>query len=172
MDLRASLINDTSKENAIRIADWVGEDPKRMEKLMKVFFNGNFRENQRAAYPLIFLTDRNPSLFEPYFKELIDYMTDDVHDAVIRNTLRLFQFVDLPEEIEGLLYEKCYHYFRSPNYPVAIRVFAMTIMTNICKKYPELKVELLPLIEEVMKISDSGGIKSRGRKMIQILNKL
>ena len=172
MDIKAELLIDHGKETAIRISNWVGNDQTRMDKLMKVFFEGDYRMTQMAAYPLIFISDENPSLFYPYLPRMLEYMKGKVHDAVIRNTLRLFQFIDIPEEIEGELFDMCIHFFSSPKFPVAIRVFAMTILANTCKKYPELKIEVLPLVNDVLEISESPGIRSRGRKVLAELRNL
>jgi predicted DCC family thiol-disulfide oxidoreductase YuxK len=172
MNLREILLTDNSKHAALRIERWIGKDPGRMDLLMELFLNGEYRLNQRAAYPLIFISDNNPQLFVPYLERMTRNLTDDKHDAVIRNTLRLFQNIDLPESIEGELYDKCIHYLNSPKYPVAIRVFAMTILVHTSVKYPELKSEIQPLIEDILQISESAGMHSRGKKMLAILNQL
>ncbi len=172
MDLKASLINDQSKENAVRISDWIGDDQLRMAQLMELFFSGGSRMTQRAAYPLIYISDRNTDLFKPYLEKMIDFMSDEVHDAVIRNSHRLFQSISFPEELEGKLYDKCINYLRSPKYAVAIRVFSMTVLANLCKKYPDLVIEVLPLIEDILEITESAGMKSRGKKTIKILKDL
>ena len=172
MDLKQILNTNTSTENAKKIELWIGTDPDRMHQLMDLFFNGSFRENQLAAHPLMYISDNNPGLFKPFIELMVENLTDDKHDAVIRNTLRVFQNIDLPENVEGEVFDKCMNYLSNPRYPVGIRVFAMTVLTNICIKYPELKAEVQPLIEDILEISESGGMISRGRKMLAILNSL
>lgn len=173
MNIREILAaREFSKELALRIVDWVGTDPDRMDELMKIFFSENTRTTQHAAYPLMFISDHNPQLFTPYLESMVDNMTDEKPDAVIRNSLRLFQHIDIPESIEGKMFDKCINYLESPRYPVGIRVFAMTILTNLCIKYPELEAEVLPLIEDILEISESAGMHSRGKKMLRILRKL
>jgi hypothetical protein len=171
MDIRKSLMSDPGKENARRISDYIGDDPVRMKELMLMFLKGSFRENQRAAYPVIYITDRAPEMLKPYLSEMIAFMTDDVHDAVIRNTMRLFQNIDLPEEVEGLVYDKAFRYLSSPKYAIAIRAFSMTVLANICVKYPELKIEVIPLIQDVLEVTESSGIKARGKNILKMLAK-
>jgi len=169
MNLREALIVDNSKRMALNIADWIGDDPVRLGALMDLFLHGDYRLTQRAAYPLIFLADRNPKGFKAYLPDMFERVKDPVHDAVIRNTLRLFQLVDLPEEIEGPVFDSCLHYLQTPRYPVAIRVFAMTILTNLSLKYPELSHEVVPLIRDILEVSDSPGLVSRGKKELKRL---
>lgn len=172
MDLKNILIRDGSKETAIQIANWIGYDQERMDQLMALFFDTSKRMNQRAAYPLLFITDDNPQMFTPYLERMVEHLDSEVHDAVIRNSLRLFQFINIPEDLEGILFDKCILFLSSPKYPVAIRVFSMTILANLCKKYPDLKVELLPLLKDILEITESPGMISRGKKTLRELNRL
>lgn len=173
MNIRKLLqFREFSKQQALEIRDWIDNDAHRMDKLMQLFLNENYRITQRAAYPLLFISNKNPKLFEPYLEQMVDNMTDDKHDAVIRNTLRLLQDIDMPETLEGKVFDKSIHYLKSPKYPVAIRVFAMTIVTNICIKYPELKAEVLPLLKDILEISESPGMHSRGKKMLAVLKSI
>ncbi|MCK5279227.1 MAG: hypothetical protein KAQ62_19445, partial [Cyclobacteriaceae bacterium] len=55
--------------------------------------------------------------------------------------------------------------------PVAVKVFAMTVLFNIVQVYPELSEELEISIEEQMPFC-SAGFKSRGRKVLKALSKI
>jgi hypothetical protein len=52
--------------------------------------------------------------------------------------------------------------------PIAVRVFSMTVLCNLAGKLPELKNELIPLIEDQMPYGSAGFI-SRGRKVLKDL---
>ncbi|GHN02752.1 hypothetical protein WSM22_42410 [Cytophagales bacterium WSM2-2] len=52
--------------------------------------------------------------------------------------------------------------------PVAVRVFSMTVLGNLAVKVPELRNELIPLIEDQMPYV-SAGFVSRGRKVLKQL---
>jgi hypothetical protein len=58
----------------------------------------------------------------------------------------------------------------SPKYPVAIRVYAMTIIDNLCTKYPELRAEFIPVLQDILQVSESPGLHSRGRKILRKSN--
>ena len=64
----------------------------------------------------------------------------------------------------------CFNFLLSQDEPVAIRVFAMTVLGNIAQKWPELKNELRMAIEENMEFG-SAGFKSRGKKELKRLKK-
>ena len=141
-----------------------------MEELMACFFDEDLRLNQRASWPVGMLVDHQPGLIVPYLKKMLDNLDTPHHDAVIRNTFRTMQNMDIPEEVEGLAFEKAFDFLLDPKNAVAIRVFAMTVCGNIAQKYPELKDELIPVIEEQMP-HGSAGFKSRGKRILKELNR-
>ena len=50
MDLRAELLEEHSKRQALRVADYIGNDPERFADLMCLFFGNEYRVTQRAAW--------------------------------------------------------------------------------------------------------------------------
>ena len=127
---------------------YVGNDKKRMDALMHYFFHENSRYNQRAAWPIGIIGEKRFKLIKPYLKKLIDGLSHAKHDAVIRNTLRIFQDMDIPEDLQGDLYDKAIEFFIDLKQPAAIRIFSMSVMANIASPFPELQKEVLELINE------------------------
>ena len=70
--------------------------------------------------------------------------------------------------LQGKVVDLCFTFLSDGTQPIAIRVFAMTVLTNIAKENPELKNEIIPLIEDQMPFG-SAGFRSRGRKVLQEL---
>jgi hypothetical protein len=93
-----------------------------------------------------------------------------VHDAVKRNVVRLLQFIEIPKQLQGLTADICFRFFHNKREPIAVRVFSMTVLSNLAKKLPELKNELIPLIEDQLPYGSAGFI-SRGRKVLRELKK-
>ena len=95
MNIREALRAEHSKRQTMAIVEHIGSDPKRFAELMSIFFEGEYRLTQRAAWPMNHCTERQPQLISPYLSRLVNQLErDDVHDAVKRNALRLMQFVE------------------------------------------------------------------------------
>jgi hypothetical protein len=165
MNIEELLIEEHSKAQAIKIAQFVGNDRERFDELMKLFLDGRIRIHQRASMPLCICADKHPHLIIPYLQTMLSNLKNPVHDAVVRNTIRLFQNIELPEDMWGEVWEICFEYLVSPRYPVAIRVFAMTVLYNICRELPELTQELKVVLEDQMPYGSAGFI-SRGKKIL------
>ncbi|MFZ6051556.1 hypothetical protein [Halocola ammonii] len=175
MNIKQALIDEHSKAQKDRIADYVGHDTDRFETFMRIFLHGEKPLPQRAAWCLDVIYRNNPIATQRFFPELIERLADDsAHDAVHRNILKIFESepIDvLGEELQGKLIDLCFGFLASPQRPIAIRAYSMTVLYKFCELYPELGGELKLLIEENMKYG-SAGIKSRGRKVLKALKKL
>ncbi len=85
--------------------------------------------------------------------------------------MRLLQFIEIPRSLQGLAVEICFTFLQDTKEPVAIRVFAMTVLTQLSKVSPELKNELIPIIEDQLPYGSPAFI-SRGRKALKELRRI
>ena len=172
MDLRKKLEAEHSKSLTTAIINYVGNDQLRFKTLMELVFADDYTLSQRASWPLSYIALEHPDLVKPYFKKLIDKLDDKKsHPAILRNILRLFEKMDIPEKYQGPLLDCCFGFIRNETVPVAIRAFSITAATNICKHYPELKHELMLLIKELEILPQPPAIRVRIRSAIKILKK-
>ena len=149
MYLEKLLAEEHSKRQCDRIVKYIGKDKDRFAELMRLFFKGEYRITQRAAWPLSNIVQLHPGLITPYFKPLLDNLDKkDLHVAVVRNTIRLLQDVDIPEKYHGRVMSRCFEYVGSPGTPIAVKAFALTVLSNLSVKYPEIRDELKLLIAD------------------------
>ena len=143
MNIRAALQAEHSKRNTTAIAEYIDGDAKRFAELMKIFFEGEYRPTQRAAWPMSVCVEKHPELISPYLNKLVDQLADsDVHDAVKRNTVRLLQYIEIPKKLQGKIYSICVDLIDDTSEPVAVRAFALTVAIKIAGKEPALLDEL------------------------------
>ena len=169
MDLRAQLIEENSKEMADRIAAYVVAKSEFLTELMDCFFDEDLRICQRASWPMCKLGIRNPDMLVPYIEPMLANLDSPKHDAVVRNTLRVWAEMDIPETYEGEIYERCLEYISSPKYAVAIRAFAISVAAHIAMKYPELGQELREELLHQQQHETKAAIRFRIKKYISIL---
>lgn len=149
MDIRQALMTEHSKQQTMAIVEFIGEDPKRFAELMKVFFAGDYRLTQRAAWPMNYCAERHPKLILPYLPKLLDCLErEDMHDAVRRNVVRLLQYIEIPKRLTGRVYAHCVDLLDDADQPAAVRAFAMTVATRIAKSEPDLMNELRLIVSK------------------------
>ena len=144
--------------------------PDRIQELMDCFFADDWRLNQRGAWAVGILGESQPSLMLPYMEQMIAHLKSPKHDAVLRNTVRLWQNMEIPEVWHGEIFEICFGFITNTTTPIAIKAFSMTVCENISKNYPELQQELILAIEDQMEFGSSG-VKNRGQKLLKKLKK-
>ena len=171
MRLREEILKEHSKAYTVYLANKIGPDQEAFDELIVLFLGDEYRVTQRAAWVVTHCVEAHPWLIEKHLKPIIENLQNPVHDAVKRNTIRIIQSMDIPEELLGLTAELCFQFLNSGTEPVAIKAFSMTVLFNIVKKYPELKDELKMSIEDLLPYG-SAGFKSRGRKILKSLEKI
>lgn len=168
MDIRAALLAEHSKAQMIMISNYIGADADRFAILMELFLGDNYRLTQRASWAVSKCGDQYPELLAPYIERMIKNLYEDVPDAVKRNTLHLLQDREIPDIMLDEAADIGFKIMESKMEPIAVKVFAMTMLANICKKVPELKNELRLIIEDQMPYGSSG-FRSRGDKILKRL---
>jgi hypothetical protein len=168
MNIRQALLEEHSKRQTIAIVEYIGDDPARLAELMDVFFEGEYRTTQRAAWPLNYCAERNPELIYPFLDRLVDLLArKDVHNAVRRNIARLLQYIEIPEHLHGKVYALCVDLVDNAEEPVAVRVFALTVAANIAKPEPDLTGELKLIVEKHLPHT-TPAFRARARRILCI----
>ena len=167
MDLLKLLRAEHSKKQTDRIVAYIGDDKQRFAALINLFFQGEYRITQRAAWPLSYCVRRYPELIAPYYRQLLDNLgRKDIHVAVIRNTVRLLQDVSIPKRWHGRVMSICFDFVSDPETPIAVKAFALTILSNLSRDYPEIRGELKLIIEEQWERA-TPAFRSRARKILK-----
>ena len=123
----------------------------------------------RAAYLIDKINDLQPELILPYLEKMIEQVQVEKHGGKRRHFLKLISMNKIPEQKLGLMLDFAIETFKSSKEAVAVRVHAMQILYNITELEPELKHEILTVIEHEMENHSSAGIISRGKKLVKKL---
>lgn len=167
MDLRREILHGPSKVHVNRMVEYVGSNPGRFKKLIDIYVEGPYRATQRAAAPISYCIENHPELVQPHLKTLMDQLKKpDAPDALKRNTMRLLQFIHIPEKYEGQIADRCFEYLANKKEAIAVKVFSMTVLSIIAKDKPELKKELKIIIEDTLPYA-TPAFQSRARRVLK-----
>ena len=167
MELRATLLEDRSIATRNRVIRYIGNDPARFAELMTIFFNGEYRVAQRAAWPMSYCLRTHPELVRPHLNKMIALLEkDDVHPAITRNIVRALQDIEIPKRFHGRLMTVCFERISDPLTPVAIKAFSLTVLENLSKHYPDIREELRYTINDRME-HETAAFQSRAKKILK-----
>lgn len=167
MKLREQLLKEHSKANCDAVIKWIGDSQQRFDQLFDLFINDEYRVAQRAAWPLSYAVEAHPAFIRKHFARLLKNVEKPgFHNAVKRNTIRLLQTITIPPRFQGQVMDLCFGYIANANEFAAVKAFALTVLENLSKQYPEIKPELKTIIEERWDY-ETAAFRSRARKILR-----
>ncbi len=170
-NLREEILKEHSKAQCSKIVEWVGNNQKRFDELLQLFLHDDYRVTQRVGWPLSYCVTAQPVFIKKSIGALIGNLEKPgIHDAVKRNTIRLFQHIDIPKKYQGKLMDTCFRYVESPTEAVAIKAFSLTVLGKLAKLYPEILPEIKLLIEEQMP-TQTPAFTSRAKHLLKTFGK-
>jgi len=169
VNIEQALNDEHSKAQTMRIINYIGTNQKRFDELIQIFLKSDYRICQRAAWTLTHFHDESLKLFDKHHEALISMLDrTDVHDAIYRNVFRLYVDLVIPEDYEGLIYDRALKFATILKYPVAIRANAIHVAANVAFNYPELKEEIFFVLEE-LELETSAAMKGRCKRIRKML---
>lgn len=145
--------------------------PGQLPLLMTVLADDSNKRNWVAAWVLDKVNEKKPKLLENLLPRIAQLAMQTGNQSKLRHYLKILSLHPIPEALSGQLFERCFLIFTNPSFAVAVRVHAMQILYEISQSEPELKPELVGLIENEMEIHPTAGIKSRGKRLLTLLRK-
>ena len=160
-----------SKHTIYTIVRFVGNDAGRFAELVKLLFNSPPKVVLIASWAMSNCAQNHPELLSKHFAELLKAATAPaVADIVKRSALRALQFAEIPRRYQGKTAQLCFEVLENKKEPVAIRVFAMSVLADLALKNPDMKGEVIALIEEGLPYAKPAYL-SRARKTLNRLGK-
>ena len=158
-----------SWENIHILIQYLIDYPKQIDDLIDIGLNDPIEKSWRAIWLADKIHEKRPELIRPYVPKLISALKKTKSEGKKRHMLKLISLNPIPGKDLSFLFKYCLNEFTSAEMPVAIRVHSMQILYEISEIEPELKPELIQLIEHEMTFHSTAGIKSRGKKLLKKL---
>ncbi len=162
--LKTALENKQSRANADNIVKLFQNNAFSLEELFLAIEMCEEPYSQRAAWPMGIILAEQPQSGLPFIYRMFKLLDKKNHPSVRRLIMGYFAIIQIPEDLEGPLYDKCFAWVTDLSLPATIPIFSMQIMYNIGLKYPELHDELYLIIKDLMPFA-KGGVYSRSKKI-------
>lgn len=168
MSILGEILKKQTAAQAQKIVRLVLNDKALLEELMDCFFSDDLRLCQTASWAVGIIAQKEETLLLPYVGKMLDNLAHPKHNAILRNTMRAWQYMTIPEQFEGQVYEQCFNYISSPSEAIAVRAFSMNICYNIAVKYAELMPELKLQLQQCM-LEEAPGVVGRARQLLRVI---
>lgn len=158
-------------ENIEVTVNEIVKNPAYYSLLMEIALYSTNPKSWRAAYMVDQIHEKHPELILPFIGKIAEQLKVEKSNSKKRHFLKQISLNVIPEKYRGFLVNYCLAVFTSDNEDIAVRIHAMQILFNISETEPELKPEILAVIESEMEFHHTAGLLSRGRKLAQKLRK-
>ncbi len=147
MVLKEALLKEHSKRQTQAIANYIGTNQGKFDELLHLFFFAEPLVGQRAAWVVSTCVETKKELLQRHIKPFIHNLSKaDLHDAVKRGSLKALQEIVVPDPLLGSLVEICFGFLYGAKEAIAVKSLSIKILVKTCQQYPELMVELTPLL--------------------------
>lgn len=100
-----------------------------------------------ASWILTHLARKNKALIEPFQHQLTDFLFETENQSVLRNLVNTLSGLKLTDYRESELVDLLISYIQNHENKVALQVYSMQVLLQFVQKYPELKQEIIEVIE-------------------------
>ena len=160
------LFFDSSRRTINIAVNTIGNNPVIFKKILDFALEDKERFAMRAARAIQMSVAKHPEIVRPYLKDIIRQLDKFKTGGLKRSFAKMISELDwdFDEDTLGILAETCFKWVNDNNEEIAIKIYSQDILYRISEIYPELKHELITVLEHNYPHS-SVAIKSRSRKM-------
>lgn len=142
------------------------------KRLFSQIFLFIFSENPKLAWRSCWIIDNAaeefPDLLSEKLPEIIAGLLSTKNGSLKRHFTRILCRYQIPEEYLGEIVNRSFELL-APSEPIAVRANAMQLLFNITQHQPDLKGELISVIESLMEEGGSAGFINRSGKLLRQL---
>ncbi|GAB1405763.1 MAG: hypothetical protein PHX54_00680 [Lentimicrobiaceae bacterium] len=170
MSLEAALLREHSRSNTDFLTNYILRNPEMFEELWIILLKNEDPLSRKAAWVADYCAEIRPDLIVERVEELAQKVSTFKSDGLKRHALRMLSRTTLPVQNLGYLIDVCFKWLENKSETVAVKVYCMLILSEVCKQLPELTNELLDIINIQMPEA-TPGFKTCGKKIIKQLSK-
>ena len=168
-----SKLVDNSRLLADILVKDIGNDTVRFKEMMNLALLDRYPLSMRAARVVALTAEGHPDFLIPFIPQLISRLQHLTTEGVRRSFLKTLSEHSYPfsEEQLGILADLAFTWLSDPKEAIAIRYYSIEILLIVAKLYPEIRIELKSILEELLE-DQSSGLRAKSIKVINYLRKL
>lgn len=164
-DFEKKLSDDARRANIDYVSYIVGSDKNALNEIINLIYTAKHPINQRAAGVLETVSRIHPELIEATMNKFIDTFQDFGIAGIRRNLMKMFTRFNYNDSQKARLINIGFSCLTEKKESIAVKAYAMEVLFNISQSIPEIKQELILIIEDGM-YWETAAWKARGRKML------
>jgi len=140
-------------------------DKRLFDRLFQFVFSDDKRLAWHSCWIIDTASEEFPDLLADKIPDIIEGLLSTKNGSLKRHFTRILCRYHIPMEYQGLVVNRSFDLL-APSEAPAVRVFAMQLLFNISQELPDLKGELICVLESLMEEGGSAGFINRSGKLL------
>ena len=171
-ELKKQILRNRSIDHWHSIIEGILQSPRLFSNLIDYAYDPDEVLSFRASWIMDKCSEQHPYLLDQTkIAKIIKNAIKHPNPSVTRASLRLLSRESAPRSAQGALVSQCFIWLASNSSAIAVKVHALQILCNEALKEPDLKNELIQVIEGQIPIG-SAAFKARASMVLKKLEKI
>lgn len=172
MNLAAELLREHSARQTQRLVRYVNARPANLAELIDLLAGEPSRTSQLAAEVVGWCTEQKPQRLVPHLPRLVPLLGPSGHHVAVRRGIaRALQFVAVPDELQAETFDRCLELLGSASEAIAVKAYALTVLTRLARLHPDLAAEVLLVLEPQLPEAPPS-LRARAHTSLPVLQQL
>lgn len=159
---------DSSRMVADIVVAYIGGSQDKFDEVITIMQKDEYPNAMRASRVAYLVFEKHQSLIRKHIPALIKMLSSSKVDGTIRSVLKILAetTIHISDDNLGELTELAFNFVENPRQPIAIRACGIDVLIKITRYYPEIKPELIAVLEDILPES-SVGLKGKCKKVLK-----
>lgn len=166
LTLEQLLLREHSRANTDLLVDIILGKPELFDELWVLVLRNEDPLSRRAAWVADYSAAIHPDFIEEKIEDLAVKVITFSSDGLKRHALRMLSRSKFPKKNLGYLVDACFKWLENKSESVAVKMYSMEILGQVCKQMPELSGELYDLIK-IQMTEATPGFRSCGSRIMR-----
>ena len=148
MNIKEIVLEVRNNRSFAEYQTYFKQHPDKVKQLIHLLINEkDYPLPEYSSWIIVHLCKANKELIIPFQNELVDFIFENTNESACRNTLNIIKHIGITSYRESDFIDLLISYIQDYNLKVAVQVYSMHILAEFVLKYPELKTEIIEIID-------------------------
>lgn len=147
MEIKEVVLNISQNRNFEFYQNYLKRNPKQLNDLFLLVKNeAEYPLKEYSSWIFVHLCKSQIKDVQPFYNNFIDILFKSDNQSVLRNVLNVIKHLEKSDYRESEFVDLMIGFIQNPKNKVALQVYSMQVLIYFILKYPELKPEILEVI--------------------------
>ena len=148
MEIKELVLNIFENRNFDFYKKYFKQNTEQLDELFLLVKNqAEYPLKEYASWIFVHLCKSQAQDIQPYYNAFVDILFESDNQSVLRNVLNVIKHLEKNDYRESEFIDLMIGFIQNSKNKVALHVYSMYVLIHFILKYPELKSEIIKVIE-------------------------